>query len=35
MTMKAWLVGHEFDLEDLTDLLPAGDARVVKETGTT
>lgn len=31
MTMKAWLVGHEFDLEDLTDLLPAGDVRVVKE----
>ena len=33
MTFKAWLDGHEFDLEDLTDLLPTGDTQVVKEGG--
>lgn len=31
MTMKAWLEGHEFDLEDLARLLPTGDVRVIKE----
>ena len=31
MTMKAWLTGHEFDLQDLVDLLPSGDVRVVRE----
>ena len=31
MTMKAWLTGHKFDLQDLVDLLPSGDVRVVRE----
>ena len=31
MTMKAWLTGDEFDLQDLVDLLPSGDVRVVRE----
>jgi hypothetical protein len=31
VTVKAWLEGHQFDLEDLVDLLPAGELRVVKE----
>ena len=31
MTVKAWLEGHPYDLEDLADLLPTGDVRVVKE----
>lgn len=31
VTVKAWLRGHEFDLEDLVDLLPRGDTRVVKD----
>jgi hypothetical protein len=31
MTMKAWLEGHEFDLEDLARLLPTDDVRVIKE----
>jgi hypothetical protein len=29
--VKAWLAGHEFDLDDLVDLLPSGDTRVVKD----
>jgi hypothetical protein len=29
--MKAWLDGHQYDLEDLAQLLPTGDTRVVKE----
>lgn len=33
MTVKAWLSGHEFDLEMLADLLPDGALRVVKEGG--
>ena len=31
MTVKAWLEGHQFDLEALANLLPTGDIRVVKE----
>jgi hypothetical protein len=31
MAMKAWLTGHEFDLQDLVELLPSGDVRVVQE----
>ena len=31
MTVKAWLDGHQFDLEDLAYLLPTGDVRVIKE----
>lgn len=31
VTVKAWLTGHEFDLEYLVDLLPSRDVRVVKE----
>jgi hypothetical protein len=31
--MKAWLEGHEFDLQDLADLLPSGSPRVTKEDG--
>jgi len=31
MTVKAWLEGHQFDLEDLVQLLPSGDVRVVRE----
>ncbi|MBM7784901.1 hypothetical protein [Tenggerimyces flavus] len=31
VTVKVWLDGHEFDLQDLADLLPSGDTRVVKE----
>jgi hypothetical protein len=31
MTMKAWLEGHTFDLEDLATLLPTGDVRVIRE----
>jgi hypothetical protein len=31
MTNKAWLEGHEFDLEDLADQLAAGDVRVVRD----
>ena len=29
--VKAWLDGHPYDLEDLAELLPTGDTRVVKE----
>lgn len=29
--MKAWLRGHDFDLQDLANLLPSGDTRVVKD----
>ncbi len=32
MTTKAWLQGHQFDLEDLADLLATGDVRVVHDT---
>jgi hypothetical protein len=31
MTIKAWLEGDLFDLQDLADLLPSGDVRVVRE----
>jgi hypothetical protein len=31
VAVKAWLTGHEFDLECLVDLLRSGDVRVVKE----
>jgi len=31
VTVKAWLDGHQFDLEDLVYLLPTGDVRVIKE----
>ena len=31
MTMKAWLEGDQLDLQDLVDLLPSGDVRVVRE----
>jgi len=31
--MKAWLMGHEFDLQYLADLLPSGSTRVTKEDG--
>ncbi|WP_198432415.1 hypothetical protein, partial [Rhodococcus opacus] len=31
MTVKAWLTGHQFDLQDLANLLPVGDTRVVPE----
>lgn len=31
MSVKAWLQGHEFDLQDLADLLPSGDTRVQKD----
>lgn len=31
VTVKAWLEGHQFDLEDVADLLTAGDLRVIKE----
>jgi hypothetical protein len=31
VAVKAWLEGHEFDLEDLATLLPTGDTRVIKE----
>jgi hypothetical protein len=27
--VKAWLEGHQFDLDALAELLPAGDTRVV------
>ena len=30
--MKAWLEGHQFDLEDLAQLLATGDVRVVQDT---
>lgn len=29
--VKAWLDGHPYDLEELAELLPTGDTRVVKE----
>lgn len=32
MTVKAWLEGHQFDLEDLAQLLATGDVRVVQDT---
>jgi hypothetical protein len=31
VTMKAWLEGHTFDLEDLATLLPSGDVRVIRQ----
>jgi hypothetical protein len=31
MTRKAWLEGDQFDLQDLAELLPSGDVRVVRE----
>lgn len=31
MTVKAWLKGHDFDLQDLVTLLPSGDTRVARE----
>lgn len=31
MTVKAWLRGHDFDLQDLADLFPTGDTRVVRD----
>jgi hypothetical protein len=31
MTIKAWLEGHEFDLQDLAELLAEGDVRVVHD----
>lgn len=31
MAVKAWLKGHEFDLEVLVELFPVGDVRVIKE----
>jgi hypothetical protein len=31
MTIKAWLKGHDFDLQDLVDILPSGDVRVIRE----
>ena len=31
MTTKAWLEGHQFDLEDLAELLATGDVRVVHD----
>jgi hypothetical protein len=31
LTTKAWLEGHRFDLEDLAQLLTAGDVRVVHD----
>ncbi len=31
MTVKAWLEGHQFDLEALAELMPSGDTRVVRE----
>jgi hypothetical protein len=31
VTIKAWLEGHEFDLENLAELLAAGDVRVVRD----
>jgi hypothetical protein len=30
VTVKAWLKSHQFDLEALTELFPAGNVRVVK-----
>ena len=30
VTVKAWLKGHQFDLETLADLFSAGDVRVIK-----
>ena len=32
MTVKAWLEGHQFGLEDLAQLLATGDVRVVQDT---
>lgn len=31
MSKKAWLEGHEFDLQDLAKLLPDGETRVIHE----
>jgi len=31
VTAKAWLEGHQFDLDDLAELLATGDVRVVRE----
>jgi hypothetical protein len=31
VTTKAWLEGHQFDLEDLAQLLATGDVRVVRD----
>ena len=31
MTVRTWLKGNDFDLQDLATLLPCGDTRVVKE----
>jgi hypothetical protein len=31
VTVKAWLRGHDLDLQDLADLLPSGDTCVVKD----
>jgi hypothetical protein len=31
VTVKAWLEGHQFDLQELAALLPSGDHRVVRE----
>lgn len=31
MSVKAWLEGHQFDLDDLVALLSTGDTRVVKD----
>lgn len=30
VTIQAWLTGHVFDLQDLADLLPSGDVRVIR-----
>jgi hypothetical protein len=31
VTVKAWLEGHQCDLQDLAELLSSGDVRVVRE----
>jgi hypothetical protein len=31
MTVKAWLEGHQFDLEALAELLPTGNTRVIRQ----
>jgi len=33
VSVKAWLEGHEYDLQDLAVLLPTGETRVVKDGG--
>ena len=31
VTIKAWLEGHQFDLQDLAELLAEGDVRIVHD----